>query len=244
MRRGVISMPNKQNTDLYCGKSPGELAVYSIRQVAHHLRLNPGTVRSWAMGRKYAGTLGVRNSPSVICAADIDRNLLSFENLVEVHVLSAIRRIHGISMPRVRRAIGYLKTRFSTSKPLLDKRFFTDGKSLFIHEFGEIVDLCAGGQMEMKQLVETYLRRIERDQAGKPKLLYPFATDELSDAFRPVVINPRIQFGKPCMAGTGIPTAIIAERHRAGDSVQLLAKDYERKPEEIEAAIFYERPAA
>jgi uncharacterized protein (DUF433 family) len=53
--------------------------------------------------------------------------------------------------------------------------------------------------------------------------------------------DPRVQFGKPCLAGTRIPTSIIAERHGAGDSVEVLAEDYERSPQEIEAALRYER---
>ncbi len=51
---------------------------------------------------------------------------------------------------------------------------------------------------------------------------------------------PKIRFGKPCIRGTRIPTAIIVERHQAGDSILLLAEDYGRKAEEIEEAIRYE----
>jgi uncharacterized protein (DUF433 family) len=39
---------------------------------------------------------------------------------------------------------------------------------------------------------------------------------------------------------TGISTVIIAERHRAGDSVEDLAEDYKLTPELIEDAIRFE----
>ena len=39
------------------------------------------------------------------------------------------------------------------------------------------------------------------------------------------------------IAGTGIPTFIIAERYAAGDSSADLAKDYGRSQEEIEEAV-------
>ena len=55
-----------------------------------------------------------------------------------------------------------------------------------------------------------------------------------------ISIDPRVRFGKPCISGTRIPTAIILERHQAGDSIDLLAKDYGRNGEEIEEAIRYE----
>ena len=39
------------------------------------------------------------------------------------------------------------------------------------------------------------------------------------------------------LAGTGIPSAMIAERYKAGESVHELAKDYGRDRREIEEAI-------
>jgi uncharacterized protein (DUF433 family) len=123
----------------------------------------------------------------------------------------------------------------------------TDGQSLFAEEFGEVVNLSDGGQIEMKKLLGAYLKRIERERSGMPRRLFPFAAagaDAKDDSPKPVVIDPRIQFGTPCIVGTGIPTAIIAERFEAGDSIEQLAEDYERSPQEIEAAIRYEQASA
>ena len=39
------------------------------------------------------------------------------------------------------------------------------------------------------------------------------------------------------IAGTGLATEIIAERYKAGESVDQLAADYEREEKEIEEAI-------
>ena len=58
-----------------------------------------------------------------------------------------------------------------------------------------------------------------------------------------MVIDPRVQFGRPCLAGRGIPTAIITERYKAGDSIQILADDYRCPAHEIEEAIRYETAA-
>jgi uncharacterized protein (DUF433 family) len=52
-----------------------------------------------------------------------------------------------------------------------------------------------------------------------------------------VVIDPRVSFGRPVVAGTGIPTAVLAEQFKAGDSVQLLAKEYRAEEEAIWDAI-------
>jgi uncharacterized protein (DUF433 family) len=46
-----------------------------------------------------------------------------------------------------------------------------------------------------------------------------------------------VSFGRPVLAGTGIPTAVIAERYKAGESMDDLADDYGRRRLEIEEAI-------
>ena len=59
-----------------------------------------------------------------------------------------------------------------------------------------------------------------------------------------MVIDPRVQLGRPCLRGTGLPTAVIAERHQAGDSIKVLAEDYGRSSDDIEEALRYEHRAA
>jgi uncharacterized protein (DUF433 family) len=56
-------------------------------------------------------------------------------------------------------------------------------------------------------------------------------------------IDPRISFGRPVLAGTGIQTTIVVERYKAGESVEELAKDYGRGRLDIEEAIRWELSA-
>ena len=56
-----------------------------------------------------------------------------------------------------------------------------------------------------------------------------------------MVIDPNVSFGRPVLAGTGIPTAVIAERFNAGETIAELIEDYNRTPTEIEEAIRCER---
>lgn len=87
-----------------------------------------------------------------------------------------------------------------------------------------------------------YLQRIERDTAGRPIKLYPFTRGTGSGtlpAFNPriVVMTPMVSFGRPVIAGTGIPVADIFERYKAGDSVDDLARDFRLKTDDVEEAI-------
>jgi uncharacterized protein (DUF433 family) len=231
-RHGVI--------DIYGGEQPGDVPVYTISEAAHYLRLPVATVRSWAIGRQYPTQSGEAAFRPLIEIADPDRSLLSFKNLGELHVLGSIRRAHQVKVPAVRQAIDYLRQRFGSDHPLLERQMLTDGKDLFIEQYEHLVSISQHGQLAMRQIMAAYLKRIKWDRGGIPIRLFPFTRDRYKESPAIISIDPKIRFGRPCISGTRIPTAIIAERHQAGDSIVLLAEDYGRKPEEIEEAIRYE----
>ena len=103
---------------------------------------------------------------------------------------------------------------------------------------GQIINLSQTGQIEMTDLIHAYLERVERDAKGMPIKLYPFMRSQPpKEQPRTVVIDPRISFGRPVIAGTGIPTAVLAERFKAGDQPPDLARDYGASEEAIWDAI-------
>lgn len=224
--------------------NPSEAPSYFIGEAAHYLCLPNRTVRDWVLGRDYPTESGVVRAKPLVCPADPDNRLLSFLNLVELHVIASIRRVHHLQLKAVRRAIDYLRRSFGSSHPLLDRQMMTDGKDLFIHRYGELVNISADGQMHMRAILDAYLRRVEWDDKHIPIRLFPFTRSTVENTPQLIAIDPRIRAGRPCIAGTGIPTIIIAERHKAGDSVQVLVTDYVRSPEEIEEALRYESRAA
>lgn len=210
-----------------------DIPAYSSSAVAHHLHLPEATVRGWAFGRG-------RKVRPVIVAADPKARLLSFRNLTELHVLGVFRRQHGVTLGAIRGALAYLRDQFGSEHPLADEQMLTDGKSLMVKRLEKLINVSRHGQLEVEHLLDSYLQRIERDGASrKPARLYPFTRPGL-DGPRLVVIDPRVQFGRPCLAGTGVPTDVLVQRFRAGESIGELAKDYRRKVEEVEEAIRYE----
>ena len=233
-------MARTQKIDIYKGKLPADIPIYTPAEAAHYIRLPVATVRSWALGRQYPTRSGDADFRPLIDIADPAGRLLSFRNLGELHVLSSIRRVHQIKMPAVRQAIDYLRKQFKSDHPLLEQEMLTDGQDLFIERYENLVTISRHGQMAMKEVLATYLKRVEWDSKGKPIRLFPFTRDRYGESPELIAIDPMIRFGKPCIRGTRIPTSIIAERHQAGDSVESLAQDYGRTAAEIEEAIRYE----
>jgi uncharacterized protein (DUF433 family) len=173
----------------------------------------------------------------LIQPADKSPVALSFINLIEAHVLGAIRRKHGVDMKAVRRAIDFLKDQFGSKHPLADHKFETNGVDLFVERFGEFISVSEGGQLAVRDLLHARLRRIERDEKGFPLRLYPFTRLEDADQPKNIVIDPFVSFGKAVIAGTGVSTDIVAERFKAGESADELAHDYGCVREKIEEAI-------
>jgi len=162
---------------------------------------------------------------------------MSFLNLVEAHVLSAIRREHQIPLSKVRTALDFVARSFPSEHPLATQRFETDGMDLFIERFGRLINVSRSGQLAMRKLMEAHLRRIEWDHTGLARKLYPFVRTGVIEEPKAVVIDPFVSFGRPVLAGTGIPTAVLADRYKAGESIDSLAEDYGRERLEIEDAI-------
>ncbi|WHZ17256.1 MAG: hypothetical protein OJF52_004108 [Nitrospira sp.] len=215
-----------------------EMPSYGIAEAAHYLRIPRTTIRDWVTGRYYRGIGGRRFSKPIVALADQKKKSLSFMNLIEVHVLDAIRREHNIPLEKVRMAVTYLSRQFPSKHPLADREFETDGIDLFIQKFEQLINISQAGQLAMREVLQTHLRRIERDVAGIPVRLYPFTRKRDSEEEpKAVVIDPQVSFGRPVLTGTGIPTAVIAERYKAGESMDALADDYGRQRSEIEEAI-------
>jgi uncharacterized protein (DUF433 family) len=231
--------------DSYGGADPRELPVYGVAEAAHYLWLPENTVRSWVAGRTFPGKHGPQRSPGVVKAADSRRQMLSFVNLLELHVLSAIRREHGIDMRKVRVAVRLLADKFGSAHPLIDQEMLTDGTDLFLDRIGHLINLSQDGQLAMRGMLEAHLQRIDRDADGLAVRLYPFTRPAASsDAPRLIVIDPRRAFGRPVIANTRIPTTDVFERFKAGDSLDDLVAEYGRSTQEIQEAIRYEAERA
>ena len=221
---------------------PRALPNYRLPEAAHYLRVPESTLRMWMFGQAYPTTAGTKRSRPIIAIAAEDPPQLSFVNMVEAHVLSAIRYQHGVSLQAVRRAVEYLTKEFHSKHPLAEEQFQTDGVNLFVERLG-LLNVSAPGQFAMPEILRALLRRIDRDDHGLAVRLYPFSRrplpslPALNESPRVVVIDPRVAFGRPALVGTGVSTSTIAERFDAGESIEALAADYDRPRAEIEEAI-------
>jgi uncharacterized protein (DUF433 family) len=232
-------------TDFY-DKDPRELPTYGIIEASHYLSIPLATLQIWVRGRYRKSRVGRQIVERVVFEPILEvpnrrQPLLSFMNLVEAHVLDALRRIHGMPMQRIRNAVEFLSTKMDSRHPLAEEGLRTNDADLFVNllDKNQLVNISKW-QLAFREIVEPSLHRIEHDAEGLAKRLFPFTRSRISEAPRLIVIDPLISFGKPIIAGSGIPTGMVAERYKAGESVDELADDYGLQRMQIEEAIRYE----
>jgi len=222
--------------DIYGGKDPRDLPAYTVREGAHHLRLPQSTLRMWIAGSGARRTsAGPRRSPPVLRAAQRDPWVLSFWNLVEAQLLAAIRRQHTVSMQRVRKALLAVRKELGTDRPLISHDFATDGVDLFVEVYGKVMKASGGMLEHLSEDLHASLERIERDEQGLAQTFYPWARDPREA--RVVKLDPYVAFGKPVVAGSSVPAAVLAERWESGDSCAHLSEEFSLPAAVIEDAI-------
>jgi uncharacterized protein (DUF433 family) len=224
--------------------STADLPAYVVADAARYLRLPVATLRSWVVGRQYPTAEGGGQFHPLIRPASERPTLLSFSNLIEAHVLRSLRAEHGVSVKALRSALAYAEKQLGIARLLLRPELRTDAGRIFLDRYGELIDLSASGQIAMRRLFDEHLKRIEWDSSRFPLRLFPFISPTTPTEERPIVIDPRIAFGRPVVIKAGVSTSAIAERIDAGETVEAIAADYDLGPSEIEEAALYERAAA
>ncbi|MFZ4682086.1 MAG: DUF433 domain-containing protein [Terrimicrobiaceae bacterium] len=214
-----------------------ETPAYGISEAAHYLGIPVPTLRSWVRGRNYPTESGVRHFHPLIDLPDSSLVSLSFVNLVEAHVLCAIRREHRIPILTVRKALDYVRKTIGSKHPLADAKFETDGIHLFVSQFGRLISASEAGQLAVRDLITAHLRRVEHDASGLAVKLYPFTRASRLDDPKIIVIDPYVAFGRASISGTGIVTGIVAERYKGGETIDTLAEDYGCTRIQIEEAV-------
>lgn len=215
--------------DIYGGRDPREVPLYSIREAAGYLSVPASTLRSWVKGQRYTVRGKARTFKALIRP---DRTgLLTFNNFVEAYVLASLTRTFALPMSRVRTGLAWL----GEGRPLLTELFQTDGVGLFIERSGQLFDVIQGGQRAMREVLKDSLKRVDRDKADKPARVYPWIVEPTES--KVVAVDPLRAFGRPTIVNRGLTVEVIADRFKAGDSIAILSKDYELSKQQVEVAL-------
>lgn len=166
--------------------------------------------------------------------------LLTFEDLVSMRVI-AFLRARNYSFTRIHEAEAIIRETTGHPRPFATDDIWADkggSSDIFTDLASALLVATRHGQIAFKQIIQEYListHGLTFDHRGVAVKWIP-----RSD----ILLDPLIQFGRPCLAGTRIPTASIIGMIDAGDTVEFLAKSYQISPRRIEKAIAWEQELA
>jgi uncharacterized protein (DUF433 family) len=209
--------------------------LYTIAEAARYAAISAPSVTRWRAGYSYATRRGVGHSAPV--TGGRPAGLLTFDELLEVAVVAAARHAN-VPMSAIRAAVETAKGLYRVDRPLALLKFKHAGREIFVHELesGDYVNLSRRGQVAWEHIRDV-LEDLdyEDDRAAR---WWPRGRGE------PIVIDPRISFGRPYIIRKGISTDAVRSRWLAKEPLFSIAEDFDLTEAEAEAALRFEYPAA
>jgi uncharacterized protein (DUF433 family) len=227
-------------SSLYGGKDPRELPRYTYPEAERATGVPATTIANWVRGQEYPRKNDRGFAEPVILRPDEGR--LSFFNLIEVHVLRSLRTKHAVKLKHVRQAAIVAEEKYNVDRLLISEQLRFDAGGLFLERYGELLQLTPAEQYAIKDVLGSYLARIEFGEGGLPKDFSPL--ERLTPTGRKLIlVSPLISFGRPIIKRLGITTQAIADRINAGESEEAIIEDYGLEKAELKEALAYESAA-
>lgn len=211
--------------------------IYVMADVDRYIGLYPGTARRWIDGY----TKGGRSYGPVIRARTTGDEAVTWGEFVETRLLAEFRD-RGVSLQRLRPAVERLREELGMPYPLAAQHTLLDvaGRELVlrIQDSTRLDDklslvVVRSGQLMLSSPTQTFVDRARYSDGVVEELFL--------DEGR-VRANPVRAAGRPAIRS--VPSEVLAEGFRAGESTTALAGLYDLDVVDVEAALRYEMRAA
>jgi uncharacterized protein (DUF433 family) len=230
------------------------LGLFPLPEAARMAQLDARTARRWAEGYPFTYKGEKRFSqgvvPLALAPAGGVRDL-TFAEMLTLRLVKAFKGA-GLGLPTIKRVAECAAVDFGMGVPFVSKRFRTDGRKIFVELRKEppANDEPAITRREL-ELIEVLTGQHQFADVVEPSL---FANvdwqDDLAARWWPlgktcaVNLDPAIVFGAPHVAGTRVPTRVVANAVRAeggGDAaVAAVAEWHGLTPPQVQDAVRFE----
>jgi len=227
---------------LYGGTDPREKPRYSFTEAARSTGIPVTTLRAWTVGQRYPRKEDTGFFDPLLHRPE-GTGGLSFLNLIEAHILRALRTIHEVRLSTIREAIRIAEAELGIPSLLLDPRLKSSAGELFLDRYFDLLSLSGSRQVAMRSILEEFLERVEYDEANLPSEFYPLERMQRNKGAKLILITPFVSFGRPFIQRVGVSTRAVAQRLDAGESVDLVRQDYGLEGAELEEAVLFEAAA-
>jgi len=219
---------------------------YTLADVARYVGASEPTIRAWFRGRPAAsskkGAFRRAAVKPILPTGAGPREMLSFLDLIEAHMLFALRKAYNFPLGRVRKAAEYVASLEGSLMLLAHKDFIHDHRDLFLGENQRLLSLTEGGQLADKTILEKGLHQVTFGSDGYVEKFFPNSKGKPQQDF---MVNPSVNFGRLSVARINVGADALFQRVDAGEKIEDIAEDYGATQAEIVEAIrWHERLAA
>lgn len=203
-----------------------ESPAYTVGQVARYLRVLPSTILAWSLDGRTGRPLIARPGMPL---------RMSFHNICEAYVLRVINPGYVTPIRVVRDAVAHVSRALREPRPLLSRRFATDGIRVYLDAVDLLLEQIPPLNREVPADIAAGLDRVIHGEDGIARL-YPFVRDASED--RAIEIRPA---RTPAVAGTMLIPEAVANRVSAGELARDVARDLQIPEPAVLAAVAWQR---
>lgn len=210
--------------------------IYGLRETARYLANTPPLTNGNAIHINKLRYWIATSVPSIQGVTHIPsrQRLITFLDLISMRMVVVLRS-RRIPLQNIRNTESWLRKEFNVPFPLATKSLWTYGGQIYIKFHEHILAASKFGQRAM-EFIDNWLKEVDLDMT--------FNVAENADSWlvhKNVRINPTIQLGEPCIDGTRIPTSIVWSKHKAGDSIEMIARSHNLQEQQVADAVEWEK---
>lgn len=232
-----------EDLELYGGSDPRDQPWYTYPEAARATGIPASTLRSWTVGQRYSRKHDEGFFEPVIPRPSDSDPRLSFTNLIEAHVLRALRTVHEVQLGYIREAVEVAEAEFGVPRLLISSDLRTSAGQLFLDHYSGLMELSQARQLVLRDVLGQFLERVEFDASSLPIEFHPFAKVPKNASRDLISLSPFVSFGRPLIKRVGVSTDAIVRRLEAGEDLDEVREDYGLRIEEVEEAMLYEAAA-
>jgi uncharacterized protein (DUF433 family) len=194
--------------------------LYTVAEAARYLAIPRRTLGYWATPQR-------GRPPIVTTIPDGKRHepVVPFVGLAEAFVATVFRRVHGLSMPYIRKALTRIQKKLGLEYALASERLYTDGAQIVFDHRAEdeaallLVEVVSDNVV-FTEIVRDYLQRIDYGPDGWANRLV------LPTRLQVVEVNPLRAFGQPLTIRGAARVVDLLDRFEGGENPAEIAEDF------------------
>jgi uncharacterized protein (DUF433 family) len=233
-------------SSLYGQEHPADAMAYSLSDVWRYLRVSPALVLMSVPPFRPIWLAAIAPPDLIVLPTASDACTLPFRQLTQIHVLTVLGRWVATTedSPSYGRRLAEVvdEAGVGLQTPPSATAWKGEAGDRFVAAYLRRFRVNESFRPKLRELLDLHLDRIEWEDEQTPRRVFPFTRDDPRESPRLVAIDPRVRFGKPSLLRRGLPTDVVRERFQAGESISLLADDFDLTVEEVEEVLRYEGP--